>query len=200
MGSPANVPPTTGPNPWSGTYYSICPASDDESGEALILQYSELKFDGNAAWLEDGFELGPVNIESPSISVIACQGHAFSKPQEFLGITPNSYVDANFPGERSYGLDNYTAAADAYRAFFDGESRTLLGTPVHFKDLRHNPPWFDQTTSAYLPAPDRRQLEVHPRVRLQGRRFVRRPPRRHLLLHRHQLPQRRPSPLRPARR
>ncbi|MCY0986716.1 hypothetical protein OV203_06270 [Nannocystis sp. ILAH1] len=153
VGSPADVPPTTGPNPWSGTYYSICPASDDESGEALILQYSKLKFDGDAAWLEDGFELGPVNLESPSISVIACQGHAFSKPQEFLGITPNSYVDANFPGERSYGLDNYTAAADAYRAFFDGESRTVLGTPVYFKDLRHNPPWFDQTTSAYLPPP-----------------------------------------------
>ncbi|MCY1009542.1 hypothetical protein OV079_29055 [Nannocystis pusilla] len=153
VGSPSGLPPTTGLSPWSGIYHSICPASDDESSEALILQYSELKFDGDAAWLEDGFGLGPVNLEIPSTSVIACQGHAFSKPQEFLGITPNSYLDANNPGERSYGLDNYNAVANAYRAFYDGESRTVLGTPVHFKDLRHNPPWFDQTTSAYLPRP-----------------------------------------------
>ncbi|PCC69408.1 hypothetical protein SAMN02745121_08136 [Nannocystis exedens] len=152
-GSPASVPPTTGANPWSGTYYSICPVSDEESGEALILQYAELVFDDEAAWLEDGFGLGPFHVEIPSTSVIACQGQAFSKPQEFLAVTPNSYVDANAPGERSYGLDNYTALANAYRAFYDGESRTELGTPVYFKDFRHDPPWFDQTTSAYLPPP-----------------------------------------------
>ena len=150
-GSPASVPPTIVSDLWSGTYYSICPASVHESGEALILQYSELKLDGDAAWLEDGLGLGSLDDELPATSVIACQGHAFSKPQEFLGITPNSYVDVNDPGERSYGLADYNAAANAYRAFYDGQSRTVLGTPVHFKDLRHDPPWFDQTTSAYLP-------------------------------------------------
>ncbi|WAS95551.1 hypothetical protein [Nannocystis punicea] len=152
-GSPPDLPGGLTPSPWSGTYYSICPVSEEESGEALFLEYVELNFEGQAAWLENAYGLGPDDFEIPSTSVIACQGHAFSKPQEFLAVTPNSYVDAGAPGERSYGLANYNALANAYRAFYAGDARTVLGTPVHFKDFAHNPPWFDQTTSAYLPSP-----------------------------------------------
>ncbi|MFZ6185299.1 hypothetical protein [Nannocystis pusilla] len=149
VGSPSSFPPLT---PWGGTYYSICPVSGDETGEALILQSAKLVFDGDAAWLENGFGWGPENAEVPSHAVIACQGHAFSKPQEFLGVAPNSYDSTAHYGARRYGLANYNALANAYRAFFAGEARTQLGTPVHFKDFAHSPPWFDQTTSAYLPS------------------------------------------------
>src|SRR5699024_3409560 len=85
------APPVPISTPWGGTYHSICPVSDDESGEALILQSAKLVFDGDAAWLENGYGWGPENAEVSSHAVIACQGHALSKPQEFLGVTPNSY-------------------------------------------------------------------------------------------------------------
>ncbi|MBZ5709549.1 hypothetical protein [Nannocystis pusilla] len=150
-GVPADLPPTAGPNPWNGTYYSICPSSPQETGKALVLQHVVLNSDGPAAWLEDGVASGSYDLKTPSTSVIACQGHAFSKPQEFLAITPNSDADPGEPGERSYGLAGYNAAANAYRAYYDGAPRTVLGTPVNFKDLAHDPPWFDQTTSAHLP-------------------------------------------------
>ncbi|MDC0673743.1 hypothetical protein [Nannocystis radixulma] len=150
-GVPASLPPAVGTSPWGGTYYSICPSSPQETGKALFLQHVVLNFDGPTAWLEDGVEDGSYDLKTPSSSVIACQGHAFSKPQEFLAITPNSDADPSVPGERSYGLAGYNAAANAYRAFYDGAPRTVLGTPVNFKDFAHNPPWFDQTTSAHLP-------------------------------------------------
>lgn len=148
---PSSFPPVAGPNPWSGTYYSICPVSLEESGKALVLKHAVLNFDGSAAWLENGVGSGSYDLKNPSTSVIACQGHAFAKPQEFLAITPNSDAHANEPGERSYGLAGYNAAANAYRAFYDGAPRTELGTSVRFKDLAHNTPWFDQTTD--LPSP-----------------------------------------------
>ncbi|WAS90588.1 hypothetical protein [Nannocystis punicea] len=154
-GVPPSLPPGTpfGPNPWDGTYYSICPASLHETGKALALQHVALNFDGQAAWLEGARQGGSYDLKQPSTSVLACQGHAFAKPQEFLAISPNSYHNANDPGERSYGISGYNAAANAYRAYFDGAPRTVLGTPINFKDLAHNPPWFDQTTPAFLPTP-----------------------------------------------
>ncbi|WAS95868.1 hypothetical protein [Nannocystis punicea] len=129
------------------------PASAEASGQALVLQYVALGSDGEAARLADGRASGPFHAEDPSTSVFACQGHALAKPQEFLAVTPNSYVDANAPGERSYGLAGYDALVHAYRAFYAGEPRTTPGTPVNLKDLAHDPPWFDQTASDYLPPP-----------------------------------------------
>ena len=97
---PTDLPPTAGPNPWDGTYYSICPSSLQETGKALVLQHVVLKSDGPAAWLEDAVASGSYDLKTPSTSVIACQGHAFSKPQEFLAITPNSDADPTEPGEK----------------------------------------------------------------------------------------------------
>ncbi|MBZ5709550.1 hypothetical protein [Nannocystis pusilla] len=141
-------PPFGGPSPWIGTYRSICPTSPaaGESGKALVLKHAVLKFDGTAAWLEDGAGNGTLDLKTPSTSVIACQGHAVAKPQEFLAVTPNSNAHPSEPGERSYGLAGYNAAINAYRAFYDGASRTQLGAAVRFKDLAHATPWFDQTT------------------------------------------------------
>ncbi|WP_434419594.1 hypothetical protein [Nannocystis pusilla] len=202
VGSPSSLPPALPPTPWGGTYYSICPVSDDENGEALILQSAKLVADGDAAWLENGYGWGPENAEVSSHAVIACQGQAFSKPQEILGVAPNSYDSTAHYGARRYGLANYNALVNAYRAFYAGEPRTLLGTLVFFKDFAHSPPWFDQTTSAYLPStpPPSGSWQFVLESVYKDVRFARQSARRQLLLHQRQLPGRRASPVRPARR
>ncbi|MFY0534758.1 hypothetical protein [Nannocystis pusilla] len=53
--------------------------------------------------------------------------------------------------EPEYGLTNYNALVNAYRAFYSGDARTIQGTQVFFRDVAHSPPMFDQVDPIHLP-------------------------------------------------
>lgn len=142
---PSKLPPKTIFGSWDGDYYSICPGLDEDDARAQVLPYVALNIDGDAAWLTDAYASGPFSDTNPSTWALTCERQAFAKPQEFLAVVPNG------PDPRSYGVEGYNALANAYRAFYAGAPRTAFGTPVAFRDLAHDPPWFDQATSANLP-------------------------------------------------
>lgn len=124
--------------------YSVCPQSE-EGTKAVVLKGVKLS---NAPG--DIMVLVPDNTNL----VIACMGHALGKPATQLEVLPTTNAMFPYMGgqvDRGYGPLNYSGTVEAFRAFFDHHSWTVVGTEIHLRDEAHSPRWFDQTTS--LPPP-----------------------------------------------
>lgn len=113
--------------------YPICPQGAG-TNRAIVLKNVNLEYDGAMAVLSSDSDT----------FVLACERQALAKGSMVLGVLPKS-------GSRQYGVDNYNALVNAYRAFHDGDARTYQGAQVFLQDLAHDPPMFDQVDLNALP-------------------------------------------------
>lgn len=76
---------------------------------------------------------------------MACSSTSTGKGRVAEGILPNS-------GALNYTVTRYNAFIRAAAAWYNNTANTTHGTPVYFKDLYNNPPWFGagiQESSTY---------------------------------------------------
>ncbi|WAS96697.1 ADYC domain-containing protein [Nannocystis punicea] len=124
-------------------WYHVCPQVNG-ANKAIVLKHVLLQHDDNMAALSS----------DDQTVVLACERQALAKGATNLEVLPNSGSNIAHDGatvSRNYGISNYNALINAYRAFYSGDARTLEGTQVFFKDVANSPPLFDQVDPGYLP-------------------------------------------------
>jgi hypothetical protein len=124
-------------------WYHICPQATG-TNKAIVLKNVLLQYDD---------ELAALSSDEQTV-VLACEGQALAKGATNLEVLPNSGSNVAHNGgtvSRNYGISNYNALINAYRAFYSGEARTLAGTQVFLKDVANSTPMFDQVDPGHLP-------------------------------------------------
>jgi hypothetical protein len=123
--------------------YHVCPQAAG-ANKAIVLKNVRLKHSKQLAELTS----------DDQTVVLACERQALAKGATNLEVLPNSGWNIPHNGgvvDRHYGITQYNALINAYRAFYSGDARTLEGTQVFFRDLANTPPMFDQLDPSYLP-------------------------------------------------
>lgn len=124
-------------------WYHVCPQASG-TNKAIVLKNVRLQHDHTLATL----------VSDDETMVLACERQALAKGATNLEVLPNSGWSILHNGgtvNRNYGLTNYNALVNAYRAFYSGDARTLEGTQVFFRDVANSPPKFDQVDPIHLP-------------------------------------------------
>ncbi|MCY1058507.1 ADYC domain-containing protein [Nannocystis sp. SCPEA4] len=124
-------------------WYHVCPQADG-TNKAIVLKNVRLRYYEHLAEL----------VSDDESVVLACERQALAKGATNVEVLPNSgwsVVTPNGTVNRHYGLQQYNALINAYRAFYSGDARTVQGTQIFFRDLAHSPPMFDQLDPSYLP-------------------------------------------------
>ncbi|PCC68608.1 hypothetical protein SAMN02745121_05282 [Nannocystis exedens] len=137
----ANLDPLTGQTS-PKFQYDICPAGGEDGTRRVVMLP-----DVQATWVVTNFDDGLAEL-IPSTSArftLACDGYAEAKGYTRGKVLPNT------GGARNYGVADYNGFTHAMRALFRKQGTTSEysaltehGTPVRLKDLKNDPPLFDE--------------------------------------------------------